>query len=76
MAWVRCVLAATSAVFLFVGGSNMRDLTSELDPALGLLAYGAGFAVLAYGVAGLTGVGRSEPQQQRPQPSRSWYEDA
>ena len=74
MPLARLALAVVAALLFLVGGTQLRQFDSGVDPAFGLLAYGAAFAVLAYGVAGL----RDDPEKglKPPAPPRSFYEDA
>jgi hypothetical protein len=67
---LRAVFAVIGAVLVFRAGHLMRAQGSGVDFSFGLLAYGAGFALLAYAAAGLgavagvsarrTGDGRSQ----------------
>ena len=78
MPFVRPALAALAALVVVNAGADLRELGNGLNPAFGLLAYGAAFAILSYGVAGFRPTNHERPQAKRPQaeqPARSFYDE-
>ena len=78
MPFVRLALSVVAALFFFNAGSDLRELGNGLDPAYGLLAYGAAFATLSYGASGFQTTRPERPKAKQPQedqPARSFYDD-
>lgn len=73
MRFVRLGLSVIAALCFFVAGAQIREQGSGVDFSLGLLAYGAAFAILSYGVAGLR---NASPKAPAPEPAaRSFYDN-
>ena len=74
MPLARLALSVLAALCFFVAGAQIREDGSGIPFPFGLLAYGAAFAVLSYGVAGLRDLPGRGPKEE-PRPARSFYDE-